>query len=101
MTNMRYKNGYVDNGSLVNNNSPNGQTCPGCGSKNFKETVSREKCNDCGYEVDYWGKGANEAAQKAINRMHQQNKERQLEEDRKYWEEEQAAYDRINSDWDE
>lgn len=98
---MRFKNGYRDDGSLVNNNDPNGQTCPNCGSKNFKETVSREKCNNCDYEVDYWGEGANETAQKAINRMHQENKERQLQEDKKYWEEEKAAYERLNSNWED
>lgn len=58
---MRYKNGYIDNGQLVNNNSGT-QRCPKCNSGNFKETVSREKCNNCGYEVDYWGQGANEIA---------------------------------------
>lgn len=98
---MRYKNGYVDDGSLVNNNNPNGQSCPNCGSKNFKETVSREKCNSCEYEVDYCCKGANDVANKTFDRLHREAEERRKEEDRKYWEEEQAAYERINSDWEE
>ena len=98
---MGYKNGYVGDGSLVNNNNPNRQACPGCGSKNFKETISREKCNSCGYEVDYWGQGANDIANNTFDRLHREAEERREAQDKKYWEEEQSAYDRINSDWEE
>lgn len=73
---MRYKNGYVDNGSLVNNHSSKGQTCPNCKSRNFKETISREKCYSCDYEVDYWGDGANETALLAIDRLHQEQEDK-------------------------
>lgn len=50
---MRYKNGYIDDGSLVNNNNPEGQKCPNCGSKNFRETISMEHCDNCNCSVPY------------------------------------------------
>ncbi len=50
------RNGHYDNGSQLKY----GQTkCPNCGSSNFIESVSREKCYDCGLECDYWGGGTN------------------------------------------
>lgn len=27
--------------------------CPKCGSKNYVELIALERCDDCGYEVNY------------------------------------------------
>lgn len=45
--------------------------CWNCQSKNFRETVDKEYCPDCGIECDYWGKGANEKYDQASARMHE------------------------------
>lgn len=50
--------------------------CWACESKNFIETVSREYCPDCGIECLYHGTGANEKYLKAMDRMHQIQKEK-------------------------
>jgi len=39
----------VDDGKRVGE-----QKCPQCGSTDFFQTVSREHCNACGYDIDYW-----------------------------------------------
>ena len=83
---MRYKNGYVDTGKRVNV-----QKCPRCGSGNYKETISREKCNACGYEVDYWGQGANKIAEDYYAQVHAEQKRREQEErekQQKEWDDE-------------
>lgn len=73
------RNGHYDDGSQLKC----GQTkCPNCGSKNFVESVSLEKCYDCGLECNYWGGGANEVYE-AMCRRHAAEQE---ERDRQYWE---------------
>ena len=59
------RNGYYDDGSQLSCGS---KECPNCGSKNFVESVSREKCYDCGIECNYWGKGANEIYENMLRR---------------------------------
>lgn len=52
----RTRNGWVDSGEPLR--ASNRRTkCPNCSSMNFSETISLEKCNSCGYQVDYWGGG--------------------------------------------
>lgn len=51
------RNGYYDDGSPLAHGQ---KQCPNCGSTNFTESLSREKCYACGLECDYWGSGANE-----------------------------------------
>lgn len=58
---MRTRNGHVDNGSLVRASNRRDK-CPNCGSRNYRETLSREKCYSCDYEVDYWGGGTSQTA---------------------------------------
>ena len=54
MTQSRIQNGWVDFGEPARGGQ---KRCPGCGSENFKETLSREICHSCGLECDYWGGG--------------------------------------------
>ena len=62
MTYPRYNNGYIDNGNLVNlGRDKKPAKCPNCGGSNYRETVSMEKCTDCGLQFDYWGGRGNEA----------------------------------------
>ena len=69
------RNGWIDNGKKLHNNP-----CPNCGSENFKETVSREYCPDCGLECDYWGNGSNAVYDAYCERKWAEEKE-QLEAD--------------------
>jgi len=48
------RNGWVDTGKKITD-----RKCPNCKSSNFRETLSREHCPDCGLECDYWGSGSN------------------------------------------
>ncbi len=50
--------------------------CPNCRSRNFMETVSIEKCYDCGLECDYHGSGANSVYK---NMMEEQAYRKELE----------------------
>ena len=59
MTYPRERNGWTDDGSLINASNRN-DNCPNCGSSNYRETISMEKCESCGLQFDYWGGGGNE-----------------------------------------
>ena len=50
--------------------------CPNCGSRNFKETISREFCPDCGIECDYHGGGANAAYNEMCSRQSEASEEK-------------------------
>lgn len=58
------KNGWIDDGKPIAN--PSSNRCPKCSSRKYTESISREKCNDCGYLVDYWGGNTNEIATRHI-----------------------------------
>ena len=61
----REHKGYIDDGK---NLSPE-KKCPNCNSSKYIETVSLEKCTDCGLECDYWsGSGANEVYEGMMER---------------------------------
>jgi ribosomal protein L37AE/L43A len=59
MTYPRSRNGWLDDGSLIKASNRR-DNCPKCGSANYRETISMEKCNSCGLQFDYWGGGGNE-----------------------------------------
>lgn len=54
----RERNGWVDDGKLITASNRR-DSCPNCGSSNYRETISMEKCDDCGLVCDYWGDGTN------------------------------------------
>lgn len=81
MTYYNERNGWVDNGKKITD-----RKCPNCGSHNFRETVSREYCPDCGLECDYWGNGANEVYDRMCERKWAAEEERREAEVRKYYE---------------
>jgi ribosomal protein L37AE/L43A len=58
MTWPRIRNGHVDDGSPItaSNRRPR---CPNCGSDRYRETLSLERCDSCGLQMDYWGGGPN------------------------------------------
>ena len=51
-------NGWVDNGTPIRA-AHNQARCPNCGSRDYRETLSREECTSCGLVCDYWGGGTN------------------------------------------
>lgn len=53
--------------------------CWNCGSSNYKETLSKEHCSDCGITCDYHGAGCNDAYRKAHEEKAQVVEERYLE----------------------
>lgn len=63
------------------------QNCWNCGSKKYENTVSRERCPDCGIECDYWGGGANKAYDAASAKKHAAE-ERASEARQRQWEKE-------------
>jgi ribosomal protein S27AE len=65
MTYYNERNGWVDTGKLID---PKNTKCPNCGGNNYRETVSREYCPDCGMECDYWGGGSNEVYDRMCER---------------------------------
>lgn len=83
---MRERNGHIDDGSRLKHSQT---TCPNCGSSNFIETLSREKCNACGLECDYWGNGANEVYENMMRNNERREDERRQrmrdEEDEAEW----------------
>lgn len=58
MTYPRSRNGWIDDGSPIKASNRR-DTCPNCGSSDYRETLSMEKCNSCGLVCDYWGGGTN------------------------------------------
>jgi len=60
------------------------KTCWSCGSSNFRETISKEECFNCGIVCDYHGSGCNEEYREA---MHWKNYQKELEEERREAEE--------------
>lgn len=80
-----FRNGYHDGGSQLSC----GQTeCPNCNSKRFVESVSCEKCYDCGLECNYWGEGPNAVYQNMMDRRYaaERARDEQRERDeRKAW----------------
>jgi hypothetical protein len=55
---IRSQNGWLDNGEQLK--STWGPRCPNCGSPKYVQTLSREYCESCGLECNYWGKGPND-----------------------------------------
>lgn len=86
----RERNGYVDDGSLIRA-SNRLDNCPNCGSSNYRETISMEKCEDCGLCCDYWGDGTNKVFEDYLANLHW------LEEQKR--EEERRAWDADESNW--
>lgn len=87
---MRYKNGYVDDGREVGVKS----NCPNCNSTRYFQTVSREWCDSCKYEFDYWGGGGNEVAQRLQERrIHEYHMERLRRDEEIRQEHERNLYD--------
>lgn len=44
--------------------------CFNCGEDTYYNVTSGEGCDSCGINCGYWGQGANDAMQTAIQRMH-------------------------------
>ncbi len=88
MTYPRHSNGHTDDGHEVNVHAS--KRCPGCGRDGYRETISREWCPHCGIECDYWGGGANEAMNEAMERR--AAAEAAEDEERAAREREEASY---------
>lgn len=69
--------------------------CWNCGSSNFKETVSREYCPDCGIECNYHGDGANDKYHRAASRQQEIARRKQRE---RFARDEGMAYEEL---WDD
>jgi hypothetical protein len=91
MTYPRSKNGYTDDGSLIRASNRQDH-CPNCGSNRYRETVSMERCEACGLQVDYWGGGGNSVFESYMSKVREREKsleeERQREQERE-WQREQ------------
>lgn len=76
------KNGWVDDGKSIRSARKN---CPNCGSSNYIESVSLEKCHDCGLQFNYWGAGGNdvylEYQAKEHHRQDQEDREQSYDEE--------------------
>lgn len=86
----RERNGWVDDGSLLKASNRQDK-CPNCGSSNYRETISMEKCDDCGLVCDYWGEGTNAVYEAMMERDYARRRaEREAEEEaqRREWQEE-------------
>ena len=80
----RSRNGWIDDGEPVKG----GQTqCPNCGSREYRETLSREYCPACGLRCDYWGGGSNKVYMDYLARFHAQREYEEAERIRKAEEE--------------
>ena len=89
----RTRNGWVDDGSLVQASNQLDK-CPNCGSRKYTETISREECRSCGLRCDYWGEGANEVYEAMMARNHAQRQaERERQEQEQTRRDEWAAKD--------
>jgi hypothetical protein len=82
MSYPRYKNDHVDDGTPIRGG---GKTCPNCHSKNFIETLSMEKCNDCGLQCDYWGGGSNDVYDRYLANKHAAEECEEQEDDENNW----------------
>lgn len=82
MTYPRTRNGHVDDGSLIRASNRR-DTCPNCGSSNYRETVSREECKACGLVCDYWGGGTNKVYEAHEAREHARQRAAEEEERRR------------------
>lgn len=92
----RHRNGHTDDGSLIK--ATNRRTrCPNCGSDRYRETVSMERCEDCGLCMDYWGHGGNSVYEKHEARAHAREQAEKLAREQAWEREWQAERD---SDWD-
>ena len=68
--------GHIDTGKNIRD-----RVCPNCKSLNFMETVSLEKCIDCGLECDYWGSGPNEVYKQMMERKWEEEERNQMLDD--------------------
>lgn len=69
MTYPRSRNGWTDDGTTIRVSNTQ-LCCPNCGSNSFKQTVSLEKCDSCGLQMDYWGQGGNSVYEAYLERDH-------------------------------
>lgn len=95
MTYPRYRNGYVDDGSLIKASNRQDR-CPNCGSDRYRETVSMERCEACGLQMDYWGGGSNEVYDQYLAREHARRRAAEEERERK----EREEWERWQNGWD-
>jgi hypothetical protein len=65
----RERNGWTDDGSPIRASNQR-EKCPNCGSSQYRETVSMEKCGACGLQCDYWGGGSNAVYDDYLARYH-------------------------------
>ena len=100
MTYPRSRNGWVDDGRLITASNRQDR-CPNCGSDRYRETVSMERCEACGLQMDYWGKGGNLVYESYLARRRAQQQaaeeERQRAQERE-WQEEQNWHSRVRED---
>lgn len=68
--------------------------CWNCGSSNYIDVPSREKCSDCGIQCNYHGSGTNEKYKAAMEENQESDWERhcremdeeaKMDEDGPYW----------------
>jgi len=85
MTYPRYRNGHVATGVPIRASNRR-TTCPKCGSARYLETLSRERCESCGLEMDYWGGGANSVYDAWEAARHAQEERAREEQSRREWE---------------
>lgn len=98
MTYPRYRNGYVDDGSLIKA-SNRLDRCPNCGSSNYRETVSKEECKSCGLVCDYWGKGTNDVYRSYLARYYAETAERERRQQEELDREWNQSREEEESDW--
>lgn len=94
MTYPRSRNGHVDDGSLIRASNRQ-DCCPNCGSNRYRETVSMERCESCGLQMDYWGGGGNEVYERYQAREHARQREAEYQREqqmREEWERESEYY---------
>lgn len=81
----RERNGWIDDGTAIRGGAVK---CPNCGSSDYRETVSMEKCNSCGLVCDYWGGETNEVCLRYLDSYYaEQEREHQarVEETDRQW----------------
>lgn len=93
MTYPRYRNGHTDDGSLIKASNRQ-DLCPNCGSSRYRETVSMERCEACGLQMDYWGGGGNAVYEAYKSRRYARLEAEEQERQRKQHAEWQAEQDR-------
>lgn len=92
MTYPRYRNGHMDDGSLIKAHNREDR-CPNCGSTRYRETVSLESCDACGLRMDYWGGGGNQVYQAYQAQRYARLEAEEQARQRKQYEEWQAELD--------